>query len=1486
VHELLLRVRSGSHADDRPDDRPVHVDRHVDLDVTVDTHHDVADLVAAIGQHLGRSADGLTVVRTGVSPAPDTPLASLDLLSGDEIVLARCSAVRPARIPARALALDVIAGPDTGRSLVVRSGATTIGRSSTADLTLADPSVSRHHATLHVGPTGELRLIASPRAGNGVAVDGEPVVAGSAVALTEGAIISLGGTRAVVRRFERRPCDLADRLGQLAFHRTPYRPPLVRTLDTDPVGPVPTRPQPRRFQLIAVLAPLAAGVLMYAVTGHAQFLLFTLISPVVMVGTAIDDRRTGRRTTTAQLASFRAMLGDRRREFERLAEAERRARLRSAPDVAELIRRAELRTIDLWARGRGAPDFLCLRLGLGDDTASFPITVAPGGDDDLRAEAQQVLAGAERLADVPVTVDVASEVLAVHGPPELVDGVAASLLVQVATLHSPDDVTIVAAVDDARGLTWLTWLPHVRSVTSPVAGPHLAADRAGADGLVDRLIEVCLFRATEADGRPCEHWPRVLAVLDASLRPDPAATARLLDLAAAAGIGVIWLADSSADVPRHAGRVLHVAHGDGARMVGHLWATDPSVPPRDLDVEHVRPTVAETAARALAPVRDASTASLATSIPRVAPLLDVLGGERPTPASVADGWRRRDRYQLSFPIGIAADGVIELDLVHDGPHTLIGGTSGAGKSELLQSMVAALAVRHAPTRLNFLFVDYKGGASSQVFERLPHTVGYVTNLSADLAMRALTSLRAELHRRMAVMEGRAKDIAELLERCPDEAPPSLVIVVDEFATLVKEVPEFVAGVVDIAQRGRSLGIHLVLATQRPTGSVDENILANTNLRISLRMLDRAESSAIFDSPEAADIPVPLRGRGLVRLGPRRLVEFQSAFAGAPLVSAEVRSPVMVGRFGRFACGTSSPAAMSPGVGVAVRTHLDVVLDAIRGANAELALAPPRRPWREVLPDVVTLDSIWVEAADAHVEPGRSIVVGLLDAPEAQDQRPLVIDLEDLGGLAVYGSGGSGKTTLLRTIAAGVERGSGASTIVFDFASRGLTALRSLPSVIDVATADDLEAVTRHLVVLDAELDRRRRLLAEHGAEHLTAFHERSRVGDRLDRIVVLIDGFGALAGALLDPMGAVGTAADRWSDIVHRLIIDGRQVGMHTVLTNDRRPSVPTRIQSAIGARLVLRHADPQSYADLGVPPDRASTLDGTAGRAILDGGATVQLASVSADPSARGQLDAIEELAARAGGGDRHPLASRPLPDELRDVPVCEAPGPVIGVADVSGAAVALDTTWSHVAVVGPPRSGRSTALVAFVRGLDAGAQTSTFLVGPISSPLAAIGWPASQAAFGRADEVARMIEAAGSKAARLAPGEVVHLVADDVDAFDDLVLAPMWDRLLADDRVRLVGAVETRSMTGYTTSSAVNELRRSRRQLVLHPDDPTEFLQLTGMKLPLRPGVRLVPGRGVLLTDRRPVVVQVVAASSPPRRATPDRRGSQLVGSRATVE
>ena len=395
----------------------------------------------------------------------------------------------------------------------------------------------------------------------------------------------------------------------------------------------------------------------------------------------------------------------------------------------------------------------------------------------------------------------------------------------------------------------------------------------------------------------------------------------------------------------------------------------------------------------------------------------------------------------------------------------------------------------------------------------------------------------------------------MLERYPDEAPPSLVIVVDEFATLVKEVPDFVAGVVDIAQRGRSLGVHLILATQRPSGSVNENILANTNLRISLRMLDGMESKTIIGVGSAADIPLPLKGRGFAKLGPRDLIEFQSAFTGAQLTQENEVIPVVVEPFGSMArpaggpttasgrttsrrsphhgrddagCARStytdeSSATLAPPVGLpmpptslrAAPAGSSVVLaatavrhrpplpsrldwlrprhrsragrrdDASRPAARRRSLGDaelPRRASRggKMLPEMLEWDTIDPPVVTNAVAAGRFITLGMLDDPAAQAQYPAVFDLEEGGGLLIAGGGGSGKTTALRTVARSAVDGATPDEValfVIDCASRSLGPLRDLPHCAAVATGDDLESITRVIVMLTAELDRRRALLS-------------------------------------------------------------------------------------------------------------------------------------------------------------------------------------------------------------------------------------------------------------------------------------------------------------------------------------------------------------------------------------------------------------------------
>ena len=234
------------------------------------------------------------------------------------------------------------------------------------------------------------------------------------------------------------------------------------------------------------------------------------------------------------------------------------------------------------------------------------------------------------------------------------------------------------------------------------------------------------------------------------------------------------------------------------------------------------------------------------------------------PAALETAWRVSPR-DTRVPLGVGTDGEpFVVDLAADGPHVLVAGTTGAGKSELLQTLVAGLAVGNRPDEMSFVLIDYKGGAAFRDCAELPHTVGMVTDLDGHLTERALRSLGAELRRREALLAGAGcTDLDEYIALASPtgDALARLVLVVDEFATLAEELPDFVGGLVAIAQRGRSLGVHLVLATQRPGGVVSADIRANTSLRIALRVTDASESTDVVDVRDAADIAPRPAGTG-------------------------------------------------------------------------------------------------------------------------------------------------------------------------------------------------------------------------------------------------------------------------------------------------------------------------------------------------------------------------------------------------------------------------------------------------------------------------------------------------------------------------------------------------------------------------------------------------------------------------------------------------
>jgi S-DNA-T family DNA segregation ATPase FtsK/SpoIIIE len=1413
-------------------------------DVAVDLDPDcpTSSLVDALARHVGFDGGNAAAYSRSLGTWLDgeREVAASGLRSGDLIVLASSEAaqVSRSRTVAAPFELRVVGGPVSGTTVALAPGEHVVGRGKGATVRLDDPSISREHVRLLVQPTGV--EVADAGSSNGTFLEGTALTA--PVALEPGLLIRAGRTLLTVRtRTEREPVR-AGPDGSVAFNR----PPRVASRFAPATLDVPAPPEEShrpRLPLATSLVPLAGGLVLWALTKNPISLVFAALTPVMAVWTFLEDRRRGRRTFGRKLGKFEQGLQQLELELERRRAEEIAFRRDSVPDAAELLARARRAQPRLWERRPADDDFLALRVGVADRPSLTAVALPDRGEDELRAQTEQVVARFRTVELVPVGVD-ATEAgpVGVAGTPERVAALGRWLAMQAATLHSPRDLVIAAAVshEQLREWDWLKWLPHTR--LGSAAGETTLASGSGATRELFRALARLLDeRKAEAQarfaGRAGRPLPAVLVIVDEAVPQDRTMVAPLLAEGAEQGIHALWLGTDIRALPGECRTLVEVADD-----VARLTVTDARSGERidDVTADFVGAEVARETALALAPLVDTSAAAGVQEVPRRVSLLELLGMEQATPALVAERWRG-SAGRPTGPVGVSAEGTFQVDLVRDGPHALVGGTTGAGKSELLQTLVASLAASAPPDRLTFLLVDYKGGAAFKECVELPHSVGFVTDLDAHLTRRARLSLNAELKRREGVLRAAgAKDLAELAARDPGRAPAALVIVIDEFATLVNEVPEFVDAVVDVAQRGRTLGLHLVLATQRPRGAITENIRANTNFRVAMRVASPAESEDVIGAPDAARIPRTLPGRAFALTGHGELTEFQAAYVGALTRPRRGGPPVSVTdlAFSGPIAGRGAAAASDDGDS----SDLEELVRAIREAAETAGARPQPSPWLPPLPEVVPLAAL---AAPADRE---AAAFGLVDEPAAQSQRPLEFHPAREGSLLVYGTTGSGKTTLLRTLAVALARRLTPDELHvygLDFATRGLEPLRVLPHCAAIIPGDDEELVARLFALLQRTLAERKDAVA-------------ARSAATAPRILVLLDGYAAFV-----------TAFDRVNggelvEALPRLVADGRSLGLHFAIAADRRGAVRSALAGSVESRLVLRMADDDEYAALGVDARTVRGASVPPGRGFLGSDLELQVALIGDDPLR--ELDAVTEAGAdlAAQHAERAPsLARLPAEVDRSSLPPPSAPlQAVLGLSDEALTPVTVRLADGSFLIAGPRRSGRTTALATLASSLRAGApDLPLHLVVPRRSSLPELGlW--TSVATGREEAETFLTGLAELVAARSAGDDPVVLVVDDGTLLTDGRAATALETIVGrgrDVEVLVVAAVEA-STAHRTFGGWLRELRNEEHGLLLVPQVDVDG-DLLGVRLGRTASRAFPPGRGFLVRRGAFDLVQVAS-------------------------
>ncbi|MCM0621263.1 FtsK/SpoIIIE domain-containing protein [Nocardioides bruguierae] len=1277
-----------------------------------------------------------------------------------------------------------------------------------------------------------------------------------------------------------------DRLGT-DFNRPPrLRRPVRERSFVLPAAPRPPRRVSLPWQM--VLAPAVMAAPMALLFGSPRYLVLAALSPVMALFNWVAQRRGSVRDHREAVVAFRRDLSSVLGRLATQVRRERDDRREDLPDPAAVLLAAAGPGRLLWRRRREDDDALLLRLGVADLPSTIEVRDRSRSDHEEEREP-------DVLGDAPVGVSLRQvPVVGVCGDPAEADALARWLVGQAAVLHTPRDLRVVVLTGAEREPQWgwTRWLPHCRAEGEPVAA-LLGTDQSSVGRRVAELVQLVEDRrgddspgsvARRAQGG-VPPGPDVLVVLDGAraLRSLPGVVT-LLREGPAVGVHTLCLDEDERSLPEECGAVLEVL--DGALELRRTTAGAVSRIRPDL----VEPAWAERVGRALAPVRDTTPDQAASTLPSSARLLELVGMPEPTDRAVAAGWGPHARTEVV--LGAGFDGPFRLDLRTDGPHALVAGTTGSGKSELLQTLVASLALANSPEQMTFVLVDYKGGSAFKDCARLPHTVGMVTDLDTHLVGRALTSLGAELRRREHLLAGPgAKDLEDywaLQARDPSlPVLPRLAIVIDEFASLKSELPDFVDGLVTIAQRGRSLGIHLVLATQRPTGVVSNDIRANTNLRISLRMTDEAESRDVIDASDAATIGADQPGRGYARLGHSSLLPFQAGRVGgarpdaaADAARAGVEPTAWSVDWRRVGdTAPQRPAAGGPSTDEG-ETDLSVLVDAARGAGALREIAAPHAPWLPALPGLVLADDLAADdlaaddlaaaAAPAATGADRSTGLGtpwlLEDHPATQQQAARSFTLGGSGHLAVVGGPRSGRSTALRTIATGLAR-AGSSRDVhlygLDCGNGALLPLTALPHTGAVVQRTETERAGRLLDRLVEEVRARQDLLGRSGFADVDEQRRAAAPEDRLPYLVLLLDrweGFTADLGEI--DLG-------RLNDAVLQLLREGASVGVQLVLTGDRS-LLTGRISTTIEQKLLLRLPDRGDYGQGGLKVKDLPDEIGEGRGFWAEHGTEAQVAVLTQDASGAAQSEAVRTLGAAlsTAEADLPPAPAHQRPVGLAALPAQLALGDVLGdtgnapalppghvALAVGGDRLALlgvEAVTSPALVVGQPRSGRTTALCLAAEHARRTGRRAWALTPTANELTALLGEDAVVAAGAAPEDVIGHLRG-------LPDGSV--LLVDDAETLREGPLAGMLQAVVRqsrerDFRVVVAGGHEI----GAGFSGWLVEARKGRKGLLLSPRE-TGHGDLFGLRVPRTSlQARLTPGRGLLLDGDGDVVpVQV---------------------------
>lgn len=935
------------------------------------------------------------------------------------------------------------------------------------------------------------------------------------------------------------------------------------------------KPEKPKESLMKSLIPSVLMLVMVVVvrgfmseSGSGSYIIFSVCSMGLGIATTIASYFGGKKEYRKEIEQreqdYNAYVQEKRQEIEAAREEERILLNQKYPSGSKLYQQVMGFSGDIFDRSADKEDFARIRLGDGAQKSRREVAYAkqekitPG--DELEQIPEKIQKEFENVAGVPVCCDLAyAGNIGVVGSEGACYQMLKNMVLDVCVHHYYTDCKLFFVFEEKREkqFSYLRFLPHIQDAENNVR--NIVCDEASKINRFEYLYKELCRR--EKLGKDVPFSSIFVFVLDdMGLYQHP--VSRFFKTAGSMKVHFIFFKQSHEELPLYCGQVIDIGD-DGNGFVTDAADRNSS---QRFAMQPIEDQMMEKVALKIAPVY-CEEISLESELTKNITLYQMLGIFQVEDLELSQRWGELDVCKtMAAPLGVKSKNqIVYLDL-HEkahGPHGLVAGTTGSGKSEIMQTYILSMATLYSPYEVAFVLIDFKGGGMANQFRNLPHLLGAITDIDGKEINRSLLSIRAELDRRKELFaQANVNNIGQYIRKFQNKevavALPHLIIIVDEFAELKAEQPEFMKELISASRIGRSLGVHLILATQKPAGQVSDQIWSNSRFKLCLKVQTQEDSNEVIKSPLAAEIIEP--GRAYIQVGNNEIFElFQSAYSGAPDKSRDDNSKLKeysiskVDFAGRRSVIFEQKNKKDEG---AKLSQLEAIVSYVDKYCKEHGIDRLPNICLPPLPENISFPENTGRKGEQHMI---GVGIGIYDAPSSQYQGEVRLNLTGENTMLI-GASQYGKTNLLQTIIRSLAVQYSPKEVnmyILDFGSMFLKNYEALPHVGGVVCASDEEKFKNLFKLLFKEIAVRKDKLVSAGVSSFAAYKEAGN--DDLPAIVVLVDNFTALKETYFGD-----------DDLLLPLCRDGLAVGISVVIANAQTGGFGYRYYSVISNRLAF----------------------------------------------------------------------------------------------------------------------------------------------------------------------------------------------------------------------------------------------------------------------------------------------------------------------------